>query len=166
MSLKIDKDRRVAFKGQMSFAFRTYPDFLALDNELLALLLQDAKVAMTARQAGDGTSGLSEGQTFFVSANEEPRCGLEAMARAIFDFHTAGLEGFDPSSSGAEWWTQYVDDRDDIGFHLLVLGLFQTTRTQLPLNSHTSLPPGREPTATATMALRKRVSASTHIWGQ
>lgn len=117
MSLNIDKNGRVAFKGNVDFRFRTYPDFLALDEQLLGSLLSDCKTAMTARHTCDSSSGLSEGQTFFVSASEAPRCALEAMAKAIFDFHTSGLQDFCTSSSGAEWWTQYVDERDDIGFH-------------------------------------------------
>eukprot|EP01038_Epipyxis_sp_PR26KG_P011283 gene11283-15136_t len=58
----------------------------------------------------------STGQVFFIHSNATPRCTLETMAQKIFQQHTQGLS-FDPANSGAEWWTQVIDYRDDIGYH-------------------------------------------------
>ena len=52
-----------------------------------------------------------------------PRCALEALALEVFRFHTErlGLQAgvhYRPEISGAEWWTQCIDNRDgEIGFH-------------------------------------------------
>lgn len=58
----------------------------------------------------------STGETFWVPADGEPRCALEALALDIFRFHTAGAR-FRPGASGAEWWTQVIHTQDDIGWH-------------------------------------------------
>lgn len=58
------------------------------------------------------------GDTFFVKANEKPVTAIEAMAKAIFDFHTKDAQ-FDAARSGAEWWAQYIEHEDDIGkYHI------------------------------------------------
>lgn len=55
------------------------------------------------------------GRTFWISANEQPRCSLEQMALEVLEFHskraaaaadTDGLGGDDESFIGAEWWVQ------------------------------------------------------------
>jgi len=51
-----------------------------------------------------------------MPASGVPRCGLESLALSIFREHAKGAK-FDPSRSGAEWWTQAIDVRDDIGVH-------------------------------------------------
>ena len=58
----------------------------------------------------------STGSTYFIRADETPRCVLEECAKSIFEYHTQGVR-FDATNSGAEWWTQVIDSRDDIGFH-------------------------------------------------
>ena len=42
----------------------------------------------------------------WLGATAEPRCALERLARAVYDLHVADLDGFDPATSGAEWWAQ------------------------------------------------------------
>lgn len=82
----------------------------ALAAEENAELLLDCKDCFTCREVEDGDN-YSVGSTFFLRADEAPRCGLEALALQVFSAHTEG-EAFDRSNSGAEWWTQYIDHRD------------------------------------------------------
>ena len=118
--LALDRDGRIAgWGGRMRFGFRSFPGALDVTSTPAAaaahvVLVADCARTMTARAKGE--SGLSEGETFFVRAADAPRCGLEALARSVFDYHTAGAT-FDPERSGAEWWTQVIDAEDDIGFH-------------------------------------------------
>lgn len=44
-------------------------------------------------------------ESFWLGAGEEPRCGLEALARDVFALHTREV-AFDADRSGAEWWVQ------------------------------------------------------------
>ena len=77
--------------------------------------MRDCERCFTCREVEDGDN-YSVGSTFFLHSNETPRCAMEALALQIFNLHSKGKK-FDPLSSGAEWWTQYIDHRDDIGFH-------------------------------------------------
>ena len=79
-------------------------------------VLEDCRVAFTSKNT-EGRA-YSVGTTFFITADEEPRCLLEKMALEVFAYHAdrLGIE-FDAENSGAEWWTQVIDARDDIGFH-------------------------------------------------
>jgi hypothetical protein len=46
-------------------------------------------------------------ESFWLGAREEPRCGLEALARDVFALHTREESvAFDADRSGAEWWVQ------------------------------------------------------------
>jgi hypothetical protein len=43
-----------------------------------------------------------------------PRCALEGLVRSIFQAHTDDLKStFHAETSGAEWWTLFMDDDDD-----------------------------------------------------
>ena len=117
---------------------------------LLARMVSDCRAVFTARAAAS-KSQYSAGETFWLAADASPRCALEALARRIFELHTAEasaaaaaaavaaagakpggggsgdvgnvtsslhpFQPFDPSRSGAEWWTQVLDARDEIGLH-------------------------------------------------
>ncbi|GMH93981.1 hypothetical protein TrVE_jg11681 [Triparma verrucosa] len=118
----IDAAGRVPFKGSLAVlesGFISYPRCIPtslLQGGESKSLLQDMKTSMSAREVEeDGQYSL--GDTFFLPATVPPRCGLEALAKSFFDFHTKDAEGFDPERSGAEWWTQVIDMRDDIGVH-------------------------------------------------
>jgi hypothetical protein len=76
---------------------------------------EDCKKAFQLKECEDGER-YSAGQTFWIGANTAPRCELERLAQGIFAHHTQHAN-FDPATSGAEWWTQYIDTIDDIGFH-------------------------------------------------
>ena len=79
-------------------------------------LHRDCKIAFTSKNA-DGAA-YSTGSTFFIGSHEKPRCQLEKMALSVFNFHAKRLgKTYDTKISGAEWWTQCIDSRDDIGFH-------------------------------------------------
>lgn len=67
----------------------------SIDPDLFKELLVDCEIA---------DSGLMP-RTFWLSANDNPRCTLEQLAHDIFAHHTASLS-FDPKTSGAEWWVQ------------------------------------------------------------
>lgn len=75
-----------------------------------------ARIADKLESMPDGS--YASGTTHWLSPLDKPRCLLEQLARAMFQAHTAGLEGqFDPSTSGAEWWVLTIDSEEDVGFH-------------------------------------------------
>lgn len=80
-------------------------------------LLHDCKVAFDSKHLANSNENYSLGSTYFIKANEKPRCSLERIALDIFSFHTKDISQYDVKQSGAEWWTQVIDSRDDIGFH-------------------------------------------------
>jgi hypothetical protein len=129
---RVGLSRPVANDDEM-FSFGSFPP-----SSLTALptqLLEDCKRAFNATTVDDAKddeaaeNGVSSGETYWVSAmrsdeknHKVVRCGLEKLAAEIFDFHVGrmGLESgvdFDPSKSGAEWWTQYIEGDAEIGFH-------------------------------------------------
>ena len=59
----------------------------------------------------------STGNTYFIKPNDKPRFLLEDLAQKIFKYHTERLGGCKSHDCGAEWWTQVIDTRDDIGWH-------------------------------------------------
>ena len=76
-------------------------------------LLFDCEKAFAARSK-EHDAAYSAGITYFLPCLMAPRCGLEALARRIFQSHVsgAGLEegkDYDPERSGAEWWTLVLD---------------------------------------------------------
>jgi len=129
---------RVKFGGALATGFRAFSRCVvdgALegpgdDAELLARLAGDCEVAFTARaldasttsgeDKGGGAAGVpgtySAGETFWVGAGDAPRCALERLALGVFAYHARGAI-CDPNLSGAEWWTQCVEEDDEIGFH-------------------------------------------------
>ena len=114
VELALDPNNRPSFGGSMDFDFSTFSKAVEfVSDEQREKLIEDCARTMTARARG---IGLSEGMTYMVRACDKPRCTLEEIALKIFEFHTANAD-FDPSKSGAEWWTQVIDAEDDIGFH-------------------------------------------------
>ena len=106
----------------------------------LEKLLRDCKKVFTAKQTLE-TESYSAGSTFWISAAEGEQeqeeqeqenadkrtkgnklslSGLERLALRVFEHVTKQLkegEDYDSKTSGAEWWTQVIDPRDDIGAH-------------------------------------------------
>jgi hypothetical protein len=91
------------------------PLYSVFDRSYLEKVKKDCIAAFNCRSVS-GSDNYSTGATYFIRANETPSCNLEHLAQQLFKHHTQGLS-FDSARSGAEWWTQAIDSRDDIGFH-------------------------------------------------
>ena len=97
---------------------RTFDNFLK--EELCQSLEEPARRAFTAKAlSAESGETYSSGSTFFIRGSESANCLLEKLAKAVYEFHTVSVDGpaVDPTRSGAEWWTQVIDTRDDIGIH-------------------------------------------------
>eukprot|EP00934_Nitzschia_sp_Nitz4_P006535 Nitzschia sp. Nitz4//scaffold34_size148208//77427//78809//NITZ4_002981-RA/size148208-processed-gene-0.47-mRNA-1//-1//CDS//3329548798//6525//frame0 len=94
--------------------FWTMEHAITFDEKTLPLLLEDCETVFTARDKPNGNS-YSAGQTFFLPANMEPRCALEALAQSIFRKHTEHLEEgtYNPAQSGANWWTLVLEGPEE-----------------------------------------------------
>ena len=112
-AFSLDSNGRVPFKGSFDFSFKSFTS--AISTSLLKSLQDDCRTAMSARKTREA-SAYSSGDTFFLPFCLPPRTGLEQLANEIFKHHTKNVQ-FDPSCSGAEWWTQCIDSEDDIGTH-------------------------------------------------
>mmetsp|Transcript_18463 Transcript_18463/g.30772 ORF Transcript_18463/g.30772 Transcript_18463/m.30772 type:complete len:386 (+) Transcript_18463:134-1291(+) len=110
-----DSHGRIQFGGAMKLEFSSQILELPPREEHLEMLRDDCKKAFQLKECEEGER-YSEGQTFWMPATATPRCELERLAQGIFAHHTRHAR-FDPSTSGAEWWTQHIDTIDDIGFH-------------------------------------------------
>ena len=77
----------------------------------LPSLLEDVQVAFELQK--------SCGQSFWLGAGAKPRCGLEALAAAVFELHLGERER--AAAVGVEWWVQVrgrgSKDGEAIGFH-------------------------------------------------
>ena len=116
----LDPEGRVPFDGTVSL-LSSSPPVLSTTTCVPASIISDPdfahdlKLAMSAREIQDGEQ-YSLGDTYWQPANQPPGHGLEALALAIFKFYAKDVK-YDPDTSGAEWWTQVIDCRDDIGVH-------------------------------------------------
>jgi len=89
--------------------FKSYSNALTVSPKLA----EDVVKAFTAEEK-DASSSYSSGNTFFLPANETPKCALEGLVHDIFRFHTENLKHrFDSNKSGAEWWSLVLDHNDD-----------------------------------------------------
>lgn len=79
-------------------------------------LRKECIYAFNSRSINSASENYSTGSTYFLKATESPKFPLEHLAQQIFNQHTQGME-FDPTNSGAEWWTQVIHPGDDIGLH-------------------------------------------------
>ncbi len=92
---------RIVYGGRMEFKPRSFTDILQFEPNVIEKLRSDA-VRVCRTQAMDyGEVGRSRGETFFIGANEKPRCALEQMAQEIFFFHARDTT-HDFNLSGAE----------------------------------------------------------------
>jgi hypothetical protein len=83
--------------------------------EEMKILRKDCKIAFTSRAVLAGDK-YSQGATFFLRSDSEPRCTLERLAKEIFLHHT-GDRQYDATRSGVEWWVLCLHHIDDVGFH-------------------------------------------------
>ena len=101
----LDNAHRVAGGEALDYRFRC--GAVRLSESEAAVLCADCSMAFALNSSN------------WLAATAEPRCGLERLARAIFEAHTTGV-AFDPASSGAEWWAQVRtsgDAHEAIEFH-------------------------------------------------
>ena len=110
MKLKLDSNNRIVFDGVLDFSTEVYHDIVSNDD---VNLIDDCKKIFNCSEVVDN---YSEGQTYIIKADSQPRCYLEECALSIFKYHTRNAS-YDPSQSGAEFWTQVIDHRDDISWH-------------------------------------------------
>jgi hypothetical protein len=99
LDFELDRNSRLAGVRGLCYSSRSFLNFIPDDATALALR-QDA-LHLDSRKAD-----LSP--TFWMPANAAPRFGMERLAKAVFDFHTASAT-YPASCSGAEWWVQVRD---------------------------------------------------------
>jgi hypothetical protein len=84
----------------LNFSFRSVPAFVPeLDPAVMTQLHTDCRRAFLMK-------------SYWLSASAAPRCMLEALAAAVFDFHTRGV-AFDAATSGVEWWVHFRGPGED-----------------------------------------------------
>ncbi len=84
----------------LNFSFRSVPAFVPeLDPAVMTQLHSDCRRAFLMK-------------SFWLPAAAAPRCMLEALAGAVFDFHTRGV-AFDAGTSGVEWWVHFRGPGED-----------------------------------------------------
>jgi len=101
-----------SYFNSISDAFSLTEDTSIADNAFI----KDCSSAFTCRALTSSADNYSTGTTFFIRADENPKCLLEEVALSIFKHYTADMS-FDAMKSGAEWWTQVIDSEDEIGVH-------------------------------------------------
>lgn len=101
---------------QKAKAFEISIDPKANTKDVLDDVIHDCALAFNCRAIESEDENYSTGCTYFIRGNETPKTGLEELAQQIFRLHSRG-KTFNPALSGAEWWTQVIDERDDIGVH-------------------------------------------------
>ncbi|KOO33345.1 hypothetical protein Ctob_013950 [Chrysochromulina tobinii] len=107
--ITLDEQGRCIIGGSVDLTTRCFEHALPVVSDSL---LADAAAAFTARAAGVGE--LSAGCTFWVpAATKKPKTSLEQLALDIFTFHARDAV-FEPSKSGAEWWTLVIDESDEL----------------------------------------------------
>jgi hypothetical protein len=116
MELNIDKNGRIFCEGEIDYKFRCFSNAIRFSNKTSQDdFICDIRNAFNSSDVAEGEK-YSQGSTNFICANKTPTCTLERLAMNIFDYHTSGAH-FDRSKSGAEWWTLYLENFDDVGFH-------------------------------------------------
>mgnify|MGYP007047584143 CR=1 FL=1 len=98
-------------------------DHLDCETRVVQLSGLDEHLGDLKTDASIANCGLVK-DTYWLGRLDTPRCDLEALARAIFDYHTAGTpEAAFGDVSGAEWWVQVKDpsaaseERQEVSFH-------------------------------------------------
>ena len=69
-------------------------------------------------EAAGAEGEYSQGETFWLAATSDPRCMLEQVVQSIFAAHAPAAGAYDPTCSGAEYWSLCIDAADDdVGLH-------------------------------------------------
>tara|TARA_B110001452_G_scaffold150988_2_gene125657 strand:- start:4118 stop:5149 length:1032 start_codon:yes stop_codon:yes gene_type:complete len=119
--LTLDEHGRTAVDaGTCNYRTRAWDE--AIPRASVPALVADCEAAYVKVTTQTRLRGLkySTNATYWVPANATPHSTLERLALRLFEHHTRGVE-FDPTRSGAEWWSQVVSAHDagfgTIGFH-------------------------------------------------
>ena len=116
--LAVDQHGRVVARVPSTcFRFRSFSEVFS--EATAPSLREDCCAAARSVRDVHANSEYSEGQTFWIGADETPRCSLEQVALDIFRLHT-GVQGctFDPERSGAEWWCLAMDaESSQVAWH-------------------------------------------------
>ena len=97
----------------MNLDFESFNDCFHGD---IGNLKDECKIAFKIKEV-QFADQYSIGSTYFVKASERSTLHiLERLALEIFQYHARNVN-YDPTNSGAEWWVQYIDIEDEIGFH-------------------------------------------------
>lgn len=78
-------------------------------------LIEECEFLFTATSRKE-SSAYSEGQTFWIGANDRPTCAIEAFCLDVFAKHSHNVV-FDRSKSGCEFWPLVIDEDSDVGAH-------------------------------------------------
>lgn len=99
VQLSLDEFGRIAGTSDcgLDFSSRVWAGSLTGDDK--TTVATEQTVAADCDAIFDGCT------TFWLPAQQEPRCSLERLARAIFEHHTRGVV-FDADTSGCEFWVQ------------------------------------------------------------
>ena len=89
----LDAEGRIAGYAGIDHSVRSFANALPLDEEQRSALTRDCRLVFALNSSN------------WLAASAEPRCSLEAVARAIFERHTGGAT-YDAARSGCEWWAQ------------------------------------------------------------
>jgi len=68
----------------LNYEFSNIQKCLKLNPEELESLRQDCHEAFSSRSIKDGNENYSTGSTYFIKADEKPRCFLEKLAQKNF----------------------------------------------------------------------------------
>ena len=104
---ELDRNRRVIGYSGIDHGCRSWERALPLGDALTSELTRDCRLVFTLDSSN------------WLAAGTAPRCSLEALARAVFERHTAHAT-YDAETSGCEWWAQVrtSGDKDEaIEFH-------------------------------------------------
>ncbi len=114
----VNEAGRIVYGGRMEFPPWSFRDVLQVEPHVIEKLRNDAMRICRTEAMDYGEGDRSRGETFFIGANEKPRCALEQMAQEIFFFHARGAVHYS-SLSGAEWWCVVMDDpdTDEVSWH-------------------------------------------------
>jgi len=107
----------LSFMAQISMSFKICHLQLPTseEDEVFSKLITCCQAVSDAKSVEAGAD-YSVGTTYFIRSDQAPGNILEECALSIFRSHTSTLN-FDANLSGAEYWAQVIDSRDDIGFH-------------------------------------------------
>ena len=86
----LDAKGRVAGYAGIDHSVRSFANALPLDSEQRDALIRDCRVVFALNSSN------------WLAASAEPRCSLEAVARAVFERHTRGAT-YDATRSGCCW---------------------------------------------------------------